>query len=112
MSAEQTRAELQRLQSTISVDLYFRLVALLEVDVNLMPPHPAIHQMDDEDVVHVQNKTRTDVPTVVPSVPADPVPVEPVLAKALPKKAKAPPQKLPEDRVPVPVTEPKVPEQD
>eukprot|EP00971_Amphidinium_carterae_P072055 1425104-Amphidinium_carterae.1 len=115
MTAEQTRAELQRLQSTISVDLYFRLATFLEVDVTLMPPHPAIDNMD-EDVVHVQNKIWTEVPAAVPVVASVSVPVEPVPAKSLPNMPKAPkapppklpPPQLPEDRVQVPVA-PKAP---
>eukprot|EP00971_Amphidinium_carterae_P037764 742775-Amphidinium_carterae.2 len=61
-----------RLQNTISVDLFYRLVELLEIDINTLPDHPAIQHMDDDDTVYVQNKI---------GVP-DPVQVTPVKAAA------------------------------
>eukprot|EP00971_Amphidinium_carterae_P326424 6457191-Amphidinium_carterae.1 len=118
MTQEEVMAEVLRLQNIIDVDLFYRLVALLEIDVATLPQHPAIEQLEelDDDIVHVQNKIGVHIPNVVPAVPADSVPgtpVQEVPAKPKPAAKKAPPQ-LPKSTVtvPVPAAGSTVPEQE
>eukprot|EP00971_Amphidinium_carterae_P139230 2758972-Amphidinium_carterae.1 len=77
--------EVVRLQNTIPVDLFYRLVELLEIDINTLPDHPAIQHLDEDDTVYVQNKIGVPEPVQVP-------PVKPVAKKA--------PPLMPQDRVP------------
>eukprot|EP00971_Amphidinium_carterae_P103939 2058352-Amphidinium_carterae.1 len=49
-------SEVSRLQSSIPVDLFYRLMDLLEIDINTLPAHPAIMHLEDDDTVYVQNK--------------------------------------------------------
>eukprot|EP00971_Amphidinium_carterae_P028761 566106-Amphidinium_carterae.1 len=86
MTAEQVMNEVRNLQNTIPVDLFYRLLDLLEIDPNTLPTHPAIQHMEDEDTVYVQNKI----------VDQEPVPATPVKPAA--KTPKAPPPVMPENR--------------
>eukprot|EP00971_Amphidinium_carterae_P305064 6061964-Amphidinium_carterae.1 len=56
MTAEQIMNEVLNLQNTIPVDLFYRLLDLLEIDPATMPTHPAIQHREDDDTVYVQNK--------------------------------------------------------
>eukprot|EP00971_Amphidinium_carterae_P038451 756353-Amphidinium_carterae.1 len=83
MTTVEIMNEVINLQNTIPVDLFYRLLDLLEIDPSTLPTHPAIQHMEDDDTVYVQNKIGEP----------EPVPVTPVK----PAAKKAPPL-LPKDR--------------
>eukprot|EP00971_Amphidinium_carterae_P012462 245188-Amphidinium_carterae.1 len=76
--------EVVRLQNTISVDLFYRLLDLLKIDIDTLPAYPAIQHLDDDNTVYVQNKI--GVPELV-----QPPPVKAAAKKASPL--------MPQDRV-------------
>eukprot|EP00971_Amphidinium_carterae_P011332 223128-Amphidinium_carterae.1 len=58
-------SEVISLQNTIPVDLFYRLLDLLEIDPRTLPTHPAIQHMEDGDTVYVQNKIGDPEPVPV-----------------------------------------------
>eukprot|EP00971_Amphidinium_carterae_P298020 5921790-Amphidinium_carterae.1 len=85
MTPDQIMTEVVRLQNTIPVDLFYRLVELLEIDINTLPDHPAIMHLEEDDTVYVQNKI--GVPEPVQTSPVKPA-------------AKKAPPLMPQDRDP------------